>query len=126
MRIAGYAVAGFDRQPVQALLEGWARWRLSGHGADVGYPSRAAFARLIKSSWGARCPLTPDIVCVSVDRAVSQLRHKGDLRWDVLTSSYLERRTDIQISRRLNMGRGAVAKIRESAESYVDGHLDNL
>jgi hypothetical protein len=119
-----------DGRSVQDLLYGWARWRWSGHGANVGYPSQAAFMREARQAGSAtvRLPQLPDEVALRVDAAVSALKvrsHpvKGDYRWQVLTDAYLSGWTDRLVARKRHISRSTARTARLAAESWIEGYM---
>lgn len=123
-------------EDIKELLSEWARWRYVDSGSNIGYPSRASFAWKIPPSpgeWGARTPVIDDQTAERVDKAVSQLYRvcmesaasgKVDRRFDVLTESYLFRRSDSRIARLIKVDRRSVLNIRQNAENYISGVLD--
>lgn len=74
-----------------------------------------------------------DEVALGIDRAVSSLRERcragngaiSDLRWEVLTESYLVGKSDSVIARRLRVSRQAVKVARRAAESWVEAYLES-
>jgi len=115
---------------IQSLLMEWARWRYSGHGADIGYPAQSAFVRVMKPA-GYRVsgtPLIDDEMAGMVDLAVSRLRQRcinmeGDHRYEAITDCYLLGKTDSFIAKRLHCDRRTIQSARKAAESWVDSHL---
>jgi len=115
---------------VQDLLIAWARWRSFAHGANVGYPHKAAFCRDMRTPGRGtvRIAALPDDVGCQVDSAVSQLKLrsepiKNDHRWQVLTDAYLCGMTDGQIARERKISRGTVRTARMAAENWIEGRL---
>lgn len=115
---------------VQDLLSAWARWRWSGHGANVGYPSEAPFRKHMRMPGSATVAALPieDDLALSVDKAVSQLKMRselieGDHRWLVLTDSYLNGWVDSTIARRRKISRSTVRTARLAAENWIEGRV---
>lgn len=115
---------------IQTMLIGWAHWRVINHGADIGYPAQAAFARMMKPAGYRVSGLAQmdDDTANMIDKAVSRLRLRccnteGDFRYEALTDSYLLGKTDAFIARRLRCDRRTIQSARKAAESWVDSHL---
>lgn len=115
---------GRSLSDIQRLLIEWAAWRVSEHGANVGYPSRATGPWPLKSG---RTPAIDDAMAMRVDRAVARLKVRcgdGDHRWDALTDCYILGKSDPAIARRLRIHRKAAMAARHAAEAWVDAHID--
>jgi hypothetical protein len=117
-------------ESVQDLLSAWARWRWTGHSANIGYPSQSAFMREARTAGNAtlRALPMPDDLAQRVDLAVSQLKLRsepvpGDHRWQVLTDAYLNGWTDRVIAKQRKMGRSTVRSARIAAENWIEGRL---
>lgn len=115
---------------VQDLLMAWARWRWSGHGANVGFPSEAPFRKHMRMPGSANVSIAPipDDVAGQIDLAVGQLKLRsepveGDHRWQVLTDSYLNGWIDSTIAAKRKISRSTVRTARLAAENWIEGRL---
>ena len=115
---------------VQTMLFEWARWRVSGGGVDIGYPSQTAFSRMMRPA-GYRTSTTSlisDEMAGTVDLAVSRLKIRclgisGDFRFEAVTDCYLLGKTDAFIARRLKCDRRTIQSARKAGESWIDSHM---
>ena len=115
---------------IQGVLFEWSRWRSTGAGIDIGFPSATAFARMMKPA-GYRVSgtaLIDDDLAMMIDLAVSRLHQrckgvKGDHRYEALTDCYLLGKTDSLIAKRLRCDRRTILSARRAAESWIDSHL---
>lgn len=114
---------------VQQQLMEWARWRRSGHGVNLGYPSVTPFYRMSRKGRATvKAATIKDELALSIDRAVSALKKRSeglsDRRWDCLTMSYLDGKSDAVIARELRTSRESVKVARRAAESWVEALID--
>jgi len=114
---------------IQQHLMEWARWRRSGHGVNVGYPSVTPFYRMSRKGHATvKAATIGDDLALSIDKAVSALKKRSeglsDMRWDALTMSYLDGKSDSEIARDLRTSRESVKVARRAGESWVEALID--
>jgi hypothetical protein len=115
---------------ISRALEAWAKWRMEGHGADIGFPGESAFRRMMVVEGEANLPCIPinDDLAIAIDRAVSNLKARsfdtdGDYRWVAIVESYLCYMPDSRIAKTHRISKSAARNARQAGENWIEGHV---
>ncbi len=105
----------------QRLIE-WATWARAG--SSLGYKSPSLIVMI--QNVGSSVPSLPvsDESAERVDQVVARLRRSQEDMGVIIILYYLERYSDVRISRALSISRHRVSKLRESAVAWIDGAIN--
>lgn len=112
---------------IHDLLRSWGTGKRLNR-APNGYPAQTNFARFMLNPGdnnrpGERAVPLSDDLHISVDGAVSSMKLRKPLHFDVICRSYIGQQSDHEIGESIRKSRSTVRMVRESAEAWVESRL---